>query len=134
MFASEPVGTMREFIRDKTKQEGIKNIRVLDGLVTEIAFPDNTFDIVMSGHVVGDDWDNEIAELTRVCKNDGWLLNCPGDSERDMSPCKEFTSRGWEEIHYKGSYDKDVYIHRKLIKKCLYKKKNNVPDQSTAES
>jgi len=28
VYASEPVGTMREFIRDKTKQEGIKNIPV----------------------------------------------------------------------------------------------------------
>ncbi|MDR0287781.1 MAG: class I SAM-dependent methyltransferase [Clostridiales bacterium] len=57
---------------------GIKNVRVLDGLVTELPFPDNTFDIVMSGHVVGDDWDNEIAEIIRVCKPGGWLVDCRG--------------------------------------------------------
>ena len=102
---------MREII----KREGIKNVRVLDGLVTELPFPDDTFDIVMSGHVVGDDWDNEIAELTRVCKPRGYLLNCPGDSERDMKPCTELTSRAWEEHHYIGSFSKDVYIHRKQV-------------------
>ncbi|MFA7099726.1 MAG: class I SAM-dependent methyltransferase [Eubacteriales bacterium] len=55
VYASEPVGTLREYMRDKINSERIANVRVLDGLVTELPFPDNTFDIVMSGHVVGDD-------------------------------------------------------------------------------
>jgi hypothetical protein len=117
VYASEPVGTMREFLRDIISRDKISNIRVLDGIVTELPFPDSTFDIVMSGHVLGDDWDNELAEITRVCRNGGWLLNCPGDSERDMKPCGELTSRGWEEIHYVGSYGKDVFMHRKQVVK-----------------
>lgn len=117
VYASEPVGTLREFMRDKIVSEGIKNVRVLDGLVTELPFPDDTFDVVMSGHVVGDDWDAELAEIIRVCKPGGWLLDCPGDSERDMSPSQELTSRGWEEVHYVGSFEKDVYIHRKQVVK-----------------
>jgi len=108
VYASEPVGTLREFMRDKIKSEGIANVRVLDGLVTELPFPDDTFDIVMSGHVIGDEWDAELAEITRVCKPGGWLLDCPGD---------ELTSRGWEEIHYVGSYGKDVYLYRKQVAK-----------------
>ena len=117
VYASEPVGTLREFMRDKIKSEGIMNVRILDGLVTELPFPDSTFDVVMSGHVVGDDWDAELAEITRVCKPGGWLLDCPGDSERDMAPSREFTSRGWDEIHYIGSFGKEVYIHRKQVVK-----------------
>ena len=84
----------------------------------DLPFPDNTFDIVMSGHVVGDDWDPEIAELTRVCKSGGWLLDCPGDSERDIKPSPELTNRGWEEIHYTGNFGKDVYNHRKRVNKA----------------
>jgi hypothetical protein len=117
VYASEPVGTLREYMRDKIAREGIKNIRVLDGLVSDLPFPDATFDIVMSGHVVGDDWDAELTEITRVCKPGGWLLDCPGDSERDMSPSQELISRGWEEIHYVGSFGKAVYIHRKQVPK-----------------
>lgn len=117
VYASEPVGTLREFMRDKIAREDIKNVRVLDGLVTEIPFPDDTFDIVMSGHVIGDEWAAEIAEMTRVCKSGGWLIDCPGDSVGDMSPSPELTSRGWEEIHYIGSFGKDVYIHRKQVYK-----------------
>ncbi len=117
VYASEPVGTLREFMREKIKNEGIKNVRVLDGLITDIPFPDDTFDIVMSGHVIGDELDTELAEMNRVCKPGGWLIDCPGDSEGNLSPCPELTSHGWEEIYYVGSYGKDVYIHRKQVVK-----------------
>jgi len=113
VYASEPVGTLREFMRNKIAKDGIKNIRVLDGLATELPFPDNTFDVVMSGHVVGDFWDEEIAELSRVCKPDGWLVDCPGDSLDDRKAEPELTNRGWEEIHYIGSFGKDVHCYRK---------------------
>jgi len=113
VYASEPVGTLREFIRNKTAKEGNKNIRVLDGLVPELPFPDNTFDVVMSGHVVGDFWDEEIAELSRVCKPNGWLVDCPGDSLDDRASEPELIKRGWEEIHYIGSFGKDVHCYRK---------------------
>lgn len=117
VYASEPVGTLREYMRDKIKAEGIKNVRVLDGLLPDLPFPDDIFDIVMSGHVVGDDWEPEIAELTRVCKPGGWLLDCPGDSETDMKPSLELTNRGWEEFYYVGSFGKDVYNYRKHVVK-----------------
>ena len=115
VYASEPVGTLREYLRDKIKREEIKNMRVVDGLVTELPFPDNTFDIVMSGHVVGDFWDEEIAELIRVCKAGGWLLDCPGYNEDE--DCEEqqnedggedeLVKRGWEAIGY-DRYRKQV--------------------------
>ena len=112
VYASEPVGTLREYMRDKIAEKGIKNVRVLDGFITQLPFPDSTFDIVMSGHVIGDNFDDEISEITRVCKPGGLLLNCPGDSERDIPPNTELTSRGFEEKHYVGSFGKDVHVHR----------------------
>ena len=115
VYASEPVGTLRTFMRGEIARKGLRNIRVLDGFVSELPFPDNTFDVVMSGHVLGDDWDSEQAEIARVCRPGGWLLNCPGDSECDMSPQAAMTARGWEEIHYIGSFGKDVYAHRKQV-------------------
>lgn len=113
VYASEPMGTLREFMRNKIAKEGIKNIRVLDGLVTELPFPDNTFDVVMSGHVVGDFWDEEIAELSHVCKPGGWLIDCPGDSLGDRVSEPELIKRGWEEVHYIGSFGKDVHCYRR---------------------
>ena len=121
VYASEPVGTLREFMRDKIASENIMNIRVLDGFITHIPFPDDTFDIVMSGHVINDDInaiDAEIAELTRVCKSGGWLIDCRGDSKGEKQPMKPnpaLTARGWEEIRYVGSFGYDVFNHRKQV-------------------
>lgn len=119
VYVSEPVGTLREFIRQKAAREGIANIRVAEALVTDIPYPDDMFDIVMSGHVVGDDWDAEVAELTRVCKPGGWLLDCPGDDRKYSHPTKtnELVKRGWEEMRYIGNGGGDVWRYRKQVTK-----------------
>jgi len=116
VYASEPVGTLREFIRVKAIKENIANVRVVEALITSIPYPDNSFDIVMSGHVVGDFWDEETAELIRVCKSGGWLLDCPGYDEdcEDQSGDdgndeeNELVKRGWESMGY-DRYRKQVF-------------------------
>jgi len=118
VYACEPVETLREFIRAKAKRENATNVRVTEALATSIPYPDNSFDIVMSGHVVGDEWDAEIAELTRVCKPGGWLLDCPGDEVAHSHQHKELSElvkRGWEEMRYTGNSGSDVYRYRKQI-------------------
>ncbi|MCL2478743.1 MAG: methyltransferase domain-containing protein [Treponema sp.] len=116
VYASEPVDNLREYMRDKIKREGLKNIRVTDGMADALTFPDSTFDIVMAGHVLGDDWDSEIAELARVCKSGGWLLNCPGDSRpSDRKHDPELARRGWEAMYYTGTLGAEVYRYRRQI-------------------
>jgi ubiquinone/menaquinone biosynthesis C-methylase UbiE/phage FluMu protein Com len=121
VYASEPVETMREYIRSKAVRENVANVRVAEALVTSIPYPDSSFDIVMSGHVVGDDWDAEIAELVRVCKSGGWLLDCPGDDtpNGDGRICREchdeLLARGWEKMQYIGNGGGEVNRYRKQI-------------------
>ena len=113
--AVEPVGTLREFLRDEIARRGVTNMRVADGLCHCLPFPDDTFDIVMSGHVVGDDPDAETAELARVAKPGGWLLDCPGDQINDPGPNRVLLTRGWEEMTYTGSFGQPVHRYRKQI-------------------
>jgi SAM-dependent methyltransferase len=115
VYASEPVGTLREYLRDKIRREGIKNVRVLDGMADSLPYPDDTFDIVMSGHVVGDDYEGEIAELTRVVKSGGWLIDCPGEESRRCKPNEGLLARDWEEFHYLSALGGDVYRYRKQV-------------------
>ena len=114
VYAVEPVSTLREFIRNKIEDEEMNHIRVTDGFVENIPYPDETFDIVMSGHVIGDDLVKELAEKERVCKTGGYMLNVPGDSEFHIGSFEALIQNDWEEIHYVGSYGKDVHIHRKM--------------------
>lgn len=116
VYASEPVDMLREYLRDKIKRESIKNVTVVDGTVETIPYPDSLFDIVMSGHVVGDNLDAELAELERVTKNGGWILDCPGDNgDREREPFDGARKKGFEVLHYVGRLGGDNYQYRKQV-------------------
>ena len=118
VYAVEPVGTLREYMRERIRTEGIRNVRVTDGMADSLAYPDGMFDIVMSGHVVGDDYEGELRELERVVKSGGWILDCPGDSrDREMRPSEEALGRGYEQMDYIGTYGKTIMRYRKRIVK-----------------
>lgn len=115
VYASEPVDRLREFMREKITRENIQNIRVLDGLCDHLPYEDNTFDIVMSGHVVGDDYDKEISELERVTKNGGWILDCPGEDDRKRTIDRNMIGRGFEYLYYPSKTGGDIYRYRKQV-------------------
>lgn len=116
VYASEPCDMLREYMRDKIKANGIGNVKVLDGEVLNLPFEDSTFDIVMSGHVVGDFYDEEIAEITRVTKNGGLIVCCNGDDEfRREAPNKELIDRGFEFFCYESSAGGITYNYTKKV-------------------
>lgn len=119
VYASEPVSMLREYLRDKIAREGIRNVRVVDGMAHSLPYPDDTFDIVMSGHVVGDDTDNELKELCRVTKSGGWLLDCPGEDPRKRKPDAVMEAKGFERMYYVSKLGGDVYRYRKQIIKPI---------------
>lgn len=115
VYLSEPVDTLREYLRDKIARLGLTNVRVCDGMAHSLPFPDDCFDIVMSGHVVGDHPDEELSELTRVAKPGGWILDCPGEDPRPGRPNPEYLKRGFEQMHYVSCLGGDVYRYRKRV-------------------
>lgn len=118
VYAVEPVATLRAFIREKAALDGVKNLRVTDGFAANLPYPDDTFDVAMSGHVVGDDYDGEIAELKRVVRPGGWLLDCPGDQRFRSSPNEGLIARGWEEMAYTSpAFGTKVYRYRTKVVK-----------------
>ncbi len=117
VYAVEPVETLRYFLREKCKADGIHNVRVTDGFVEALPYPDNTFDIVMSGHVVGDDLDRELAELERVCKPGGVILDVPGDQPWHAEVDPALIGRGYEALPYEGSFGEPVIRYRRFTKK-----------------
>ena len=116
VVASEPVDSLREYLRDEIARKGIRNMRVCDGLCHCLPFPDDSFDVVMSGHVVGDFFRAEVDELTRVTKPGGWLLDVPGDQHRRVRRNEELLADGWEEMAYTGTFGEEVYRYRKQVR------------------
>ena len=117
VVASEPVDALREYMRDEIARKGITNMRVCDGMCDSLPFPDNSFDVVMSGHVVGDRFREEVDELTRVAKPGGWLLDVPGDQHRPQKPNAQLIADGWEELAYEGTFGGTTYRYRKQVNK-----------------
>ena len=114
--ASEPVDSQREFMRDEIARKGIRNMRVCDGLCDCLPFPDNSFDVVMSGHVVGDRFREEVDELARITKPGGWMLDVPGDQHRETGRNEQLLADGWEELAYPGTFGETTYRYRKQVK------------------
>jgi len=118
VYASEPCDCLREYMRDRIKAEGITNMKVLDGEAACLPFEDNTFDAVLSGHVVGDHYDEEITEMSRVTRNGGYLIICNGDDKwRREKPDAELILRGFTCFSYENAQGGVIFNYRKQVQK-----------------
>lgn len=118
VFASEPVDRLREYMREKQKRLEVDNIYVIDGTIEMLPFPDESFDIVVSGHVLGDDYETEWREMSRVTRPEGYVIACPGEDDRKKpeGPSQELIGLGFEYSHYVSKTGGDVYRYWK--QKC----------------
>lgn len=118
VYLSEPGDTLRDYLRDKIKKAGITNMVVLDGMANCLAFQDSTFDIVTSGHVIGDDYDGEVKELERVTKHGGLIVVNNGDELCNYRLDEGLVSRGFTYTEYKTQDGYRNYIYQKSVRKA----------------
>ena len=86
VYAVEPVANLRRYLYEKNRRLGVKNLYPLDGSITQIPLEDNFADIVLAGHVFGDDFDAEYTEMRRVVRDGGMILLHPGANAGDENP------------------------------------------------
>ena len=96
VYAVEPIANLRRFIWKKRADLGLDNVFPLDGTITQIPLPDNFADIVMSGHVFGDDPPAEVAEMTRVTRDGGIILLHPGTARSEGEAYRYLVEQGFE--------------------------------------
>ncbi len=80
VFAVEPVENLRRYMRARARERGLTHFYAVDGLITDIPFPDGFADVVLGGHVFGDEPEAELAELERVTRTGGMLILCPAST------------------------------------------------------
>jgi SAM-dependent methyltransferase len=83
VYAVEPVANLRRYLYEKRNQLGFKNVYPLEGTITQIPLADDFADILMGGHVFGDDFDAEYTEMRRVVQDGGMILLHPGTNAGD---------------------------------------------------
>ena len=70
-------------------------------------------EVSLSFHVVGDDYERELAEMRRVTKPGGWLIICNGDDEfQRKRPDPELTRRGFETFCHESPSGGIIYNYR----------------------
>jgi len=75
VYAIEPVGSFRCFIREKAEKENCSNVFAIDGFLDLIPLPDNTLDILMTSNAIGWNLDMELKEIERVVKPEGCIVH-----------------------------------------------------------
>ena len=81
VFAVEPVSRLRQFIRQKALQVGLRNVFVVDGVLDAIPLPDGFADVLITSHALGWRLEDELREFERVVKGGGFIIHCPGTAE-----------------------------------------------------
>jgi ubiquinone/menaquinone biosynthesis C-methylase UbiE len=81
VFAVEPVGRLRQFIREKAAAAGLSNVFVMDGFLHQIPLPDGFADVLITSHALGWCLEAELREFERVVKPGGYIVHCPGTAE-----------------------------------------------------
>lgn len=95
VFAVEPVTNLRVYLKKKALAKGIRNIYPVDGLITDLPFPEQFADVTMGGHVFGDDLKAEYQELVRVTKVGGMIILCPGNNDTDNATHRFLANQGF---------------------------------------
>ena len=90
VYAIEPVTNLRRYLYEKSERLGVTNLYPLDGSITQIPLEDNFADILMAGHVFGDDFDAEYDEMYRVIRDGGMILLHPGTNASGDDPAHNF--------------------------------------------
>jgi len=111
VFAVEPVANLRYYLKTKAQRRGLSNVYPVDGLITDIPFPDQFADVTMGGHVFGDHPEQEYQEMARVTKPGGMVILCPGNDDRDNDVHHFLVSKGfhWSRFEEPGDGTKRKY-------------------------
>ena len=118
VYAVEPVGNLRYFLKEKAETMGLKNFFAVDGLIEDIPFHDNFSNITMNGHTFGDKMEEECKEVERVTAPNGMVILCPGNNDEDNEKHKFLVTRGYKWSRFEEPGERMKRKYWKIITKC----------------
>lgn len=96
IYAVEPVENLRFWMKNKAREKKLNNFYIIDGFIENLPFPNGFADIVISGHVFGDNLEKENLELERVVKKGGMIIHCPGNNDEDNETHQFLVGHGYK--------------------------------------
>jgi ubiquinone/menaquinone biosynthesis C-methylase UbiE len=105
VFAVEPVGTLRRFMRQRAAQMGINNVFAVDGFLHAIPLPSGSADVLLTCQAIGWALSDELAETERVLTPGGTAMHLFG------APTAVQSRNPYHEILASQGYVADCYEH-----------------------
>lgn len=105
VYAVEPVENLRRYLREKARGLGLNNLYAVDGIITELPFPAGFADVVLGGHVYGDEPEAEITEMLRVARPGGMVILCPGNRDANNPAHACLVARGFSWARFEEPRD-----------------------------
>jgi SAM-dependent methyltransferase len=78
VYAVEPASGLRAFMRERARERGLRNVFVMDGLLSAIPLPDGVADVLVTCRAIGWDLAAELEEVERVVRPGGVALHLTG--------------------------------------------------------
>lgn len=75
VFAVEPIGSFRSFMKKKARIQRAENIFVVDGTLDSVPLPENSLDILITSNAIGWNLEEELVEIERVLKPGGHAIH-----------------------------------------------------------
>jgi ubiquinone/menaquinone biosynthesis C-methylase UbiE len=98
VYAIEPVGSFRNYMREKLDRAKHNNVYVTEGFLDCLPLPDNSIDVLFTSNAIGWNLEGELIEIERVVKSGGQAIHLMRTREKDSeNPLHDFlTSAEWK--------------------------------------
>lgn len=115
IYAVEPIENLRYWMKNKAREKKLNNFYVVDGFIESLPFPNKFADVVMSGHVFGDNLGKENQELERIVKKGGMIIHCPGNNDENNETHQFLVSHGYKWSRFKEPDDGTKRKYWKIV-------------------
>jgi len=96
VFAVEPLGSFRSFMKGKALKQGVKNLFVMDGTLDSIPLPGDSLDMLITSNAIGWNLEKELFEIERVVKPGGSVIHLLySDPQQEHLYHQTLTSAPW---------------------------------------
>lgn len=97
VFAVEPLGSFRSFIKEKALKQGVKNLFVMDGTLDSLPLPGDSLNVLITSNAIGWNLEKELHEIERVVKPGGSVIHLLHSDPQQGHPYHEtLTSASWD--------------------------------------
>lgn len=118
VFAVEPIGSFRSFMKKKAAEQKVNNIFVQDGTLDSIPLPDDSLDVLITSNAIGWNLDEELKEIERVVRPGGHVIHLLQSEAQHEDHLKDpMTSAPWKYEHTRALTEDKLKIV--YFKKCL---------------